>query len=326
MSKIIDEREIRDDTKILRNGLLKKIQVLCRKRGHLSKDENLKSVMNADKLSLESKGYTSQDVFGVYKLIKAHHEKEPKYSDFDDGIVSRLISYNSQWVCQNVTISEFVLSETKFISICVVWGGSEKCPFDEIVCPNKYFGYQYGDRDWVIQRTSDMEFLSFSDLVPYQANKYGFYQGLKNPYRLDPIKFLDFFKYSKEGFASEISKVKTIETWRNVITPSMSFIGVPPELKDDWRVESGKITEKLTGTKTTVISLVAQPYFKFISKPSEKFPFMILRVNKKIGECFLLDWKVHFQSLYNTKKDDGSVDLRISTGDFVPNITYSFLI
>lgn len=92
---------------------------------------------------------------------------------------------NEQWVILDEQQAEF----DGYCVSRVIWGGAHECPFQD---PNDktYYGYQYGNMDFVIQRLDTGDAIAISSLTLHTIAKHSFFQFPKHPYRLHPRKLI----------------------------------------------------------------------------------------------------------------------------------------
>jgi len=186
------------------------IQVLennCYKKGHLKEGESILDIIDQDEQDLKALGLTAKDIWtfhtNIYLLLE--------YSDLEETDAFSENVYLKEAMNQD-TKDYFELPENFGINWCswgtkekiinlnnntyfiarYVWGGAETCPI-ETLFSSKYHGYSRGDRDYLFINLNTGDKLWVPDLLSAQAGMFGFFQSKSSEYRLDPLKYIEFF-------------------------------------------------------------------------------------------------------------------------------------
>ena len=71
----------------------------------------------------------------------------------------------------------------------VIWMGAQLCPF-QLQNDHTYYGYVYGNRDFVIENLISKEIIAISSLTLHMISAHFCFQASKHPYRLHPKKLI----------------------------------------------------------------------------------------------------------------------------------------
>ncbi len=113
----------------------------------------------------------------------------PKWKG-DDPFKS-LPAFDGEWSSKTrMEIALFCEGKTYRIAE-VEWNGSQVCPFQH-PDDKRYHGYEYGCRDYVFTNPNGDK-MALSDLSYHMIKNHGFFGG-DSPYRVDPLKLVNFFE------------------------------------------------------------------------------------------------------------------------------------
>jgi len=199
----------------------------CILSGHLDESENLNELIKEDIQSLKLRNLSPKDIwmnhtniylqmnFGKGDITKEHFECLENFK-FPPN-------YGIHWTSRDTITKHITVNGRNIYSICFIWNGAERCPIESFYT-QKNFSYERGDRDYLFIDKDTEDVLFVPDLVPCQGAMFGFYQGKKSPYRLDPIRYINFFRIQNTVERIPFSKIKS---W----VPTVMFYKFKPLFK-----------------------------------------------------------------------------------------------
>jgi hypothetical protein len=198
---------------------VEEIEKKCRTAKHLGPDENLLTLIEKDAEVLKKYGLKKEDI------AQNHQNMQLKFNLKSEPLESMSMEqfkepegWGNEWACWRRSAKRIMLNGEELEVGCFVWGGAEECPIEKHFS-EEYHGYQRGDRDWFIQNKEI--FLWVPDLIPSQVGFFGFFQGHKSEYRLDPVKYIKIMGLDKTPM--EIVKTVNVPTWTWVSLNSSLF-------------------------------------------------------------------------------------------------------
>lgn len=228
MSKISDYSRIFD----LNNAQLNELNGFCKTHGYAG-DENIANVILEDSVVLSSLNLNKNDIYNnhINMCLKLNKTNEfNRYTTFDTNnpIINNLVDSAPtellhEWSCIDTIVNEIKLNGQHLLILSMHWSEKEYCPIDryfhkldryapkyhdklesldtvysdspeEMDLPNTTNSDQlYGNKDYFILNLNNDMSIWVPELVPKQVGKYGFFQGLKSKYRVDPLKYIKVF-------------------------------------------------------------------------------------------------------------------------------------
>lgn len=187
---------------------LGELESKCRKLAHLGENESLKDVIENDMKVLQKYNITQKQIYDLFSSFKnglnSHENKHN--AQIPDFIKKHYETVNTNgWSLWRIRQCKFELHDKSFDVYVFVFGGAERCPILSHY-DNKYYGYQWGDRDWFFINNETHETFFIGDLLALQILNYCFFQGFESKYRVDPEKIINFF-----GLKSDVDYSKIFE-------------------------------------------------------------------------------------------------------------------
>jgi len=177
----------------------------------LGPNESLKTVLKKDEMTLQKRGITRQQIADVLESLHVAYT----YSN----------DFVSDQDTQNFERSKFIQNQ-KYIVRETTYMGSQYSPFQH---PNdkRYYGYQSGDRNIYVIRTSDQAQFNFGHLLIHMIRHNGFfegqtnmsgscYKGMNSGFRINPEEVIDFFGIQPKTDYS--IQWKSCKIWKNLGT------------------------------------------------------------------------------------------------------------
>ncbi len=173
------------------------------------------------------------NLFGETPTEKVNEQPQDPFAttprQFDEKLA---IPSHPQW-SRSATINATI--KDRFKITMTVWNGSQKCPFhkDE---DKRYHGYEYGDRDYLIENLVTGKAMVVSDLAAHMAGAHGFFEDSPFGYYSFPMELA--------ADILEINPGKDYKSIKNTITCHVTrgmfqFGGIPgAEFSPEMRIFS----------------------------------------------------------------------------------------
>lgn len=124
----------------------------------------------------------------VYAMAQIMGGEAPKPPEFKSQIQGN-VRGRQEWCDQGRFESEFEFNGQHLLVFVILWGGSQRCPFQHPL-DQSYHGYDYGARDVVVTNLDNGEVLRFSTLLPHMIKHRGFFEGPFCWYRVEPEQII----------------------------------------------------------------------------------------------------------------------------------------
>lgn len=205
---------------LLDHQSVKNIEYLCKKQKHMG-NENIIEVIQQDLAVLNSLGLTRKDIYAnhlnmVLKLTKTNYYKAFSTFETDNKQINELIDSTPDelicdWSCSETLYNQIDINDQTLIIYCFVWTKSETCPIETFFNKRATFD-NVGNKDYFIVNVKNKKSIWVPDLVMRQVGLFGFFQGEKSKYRVDPLKYIEVM-----GINKRINLLETIKDtkWLN---------------------------------------------------------------------------------------------------------------
>lgn len=159
-------------------------------------------------------------VFMMAKIFGGEVEM-PKF----ETPIAKLIRGDPQWCDQGRFESTFDFNGQRLRVFVILWGGSQRCPFQP-QDDKHYYGYRYGARDVVVTNLGTGETLTFSTLLPHMIKHHGFLEGPMCWYRVNPENVLKVLGPFEKGKSYKLKSHTTIKMRSSGSSGNMPHSGV----------------------------------------------------------------------------------------------------
>jgi hypothetical protein len=243
------------------NRQWKDITRRCIQAGHLSKHDDMKTIITENLALLQARKLDNTDVWKHHCLFKQAvlkiqgidksiypsplqtqtktNEAAPLSQATIDKLETMMNNHVSpRWTCCSRRQFRFTINGQVYAGICCEWRGSETCPIELYFNPKldntfdwiNYKGWHRGNCDFYVIRESDGQILHVPDLMPYQVGMFGFTQGQASPYHVNLAKYLDFWNIKQTIPDLQVEVIPTwnreifgndFSDWEHVITPAI---------------------------------------------------------------------------------------------------------
>ena len=126
-----------------------------------------------------------------------------------ENFLDSIPNIHPKWSLSRREYSRILTEYGNFGVFEVTWGGSQICPFHPHGA--EYRGYDYGSHDYLFIKfgKDDQETGRFflSELSLHMIEKHGFFGG-RPPYRVDPLKAVEFFELGPDKLSLELMQLK----------------------------------------------------------------------------------------------------------------------
>ena len=167
--------------------------------GFLAKDEKLCDVYIKDKLYLESVGITYDQIADQFQyVIDEYHNGYSESYVRSRGIIERWrtdLGIPREFIDTYIG-HQFENKSSNFLVMMNSYLGSQVCPFKS-KDDSKYYGYEYGNKDYIIKNKTTGRVLEYSSLLPHMIRYHHFFEGSVH-HRIDPSEIIDFFGITPE--------------------------------------------------------------------------------------------------------------------------------
>lgn len=177
-----------------------RIQMTCRKKKHIGKNDSLRELIKTDEQKLSNNGITFEQLNNFFEKIKYHFLRKIssrntifRSTEEEDKIFEKYDLGQCGWSCWGIKAAR--IFQNKLLAIRITWGGAESCPFQS-VHDTRYHGYEYGSHDWIFikkQNGKCVDSMHISDLLFHQIVCHHFFQSPSSPYHVDIEKLVNFF-------------------------------------------------------------------------------------------------------------------------------------
>lgn len=142
-------------------------------------------IVEMKKLCLQGKGKRVQ--YTAEKCLSLRYPQKFKLSKWTGVNFSEILpELKKNWSI--VDKEEAIISNNYRVSL-ILFQGAEECPFQDPSDPT-YFGYQYGNKDYVIEDLLTKEKFAISSLTVHMIHSHNCFQASKNKYRIHPRKLI----------------------------------------------------------------------------------------------------------------------------------------
>ncbi len=249
------------------------IEERARRVGHLSPDEGLLERIRTDLTVLEQYGLNKQDIYNNHRnMYMVSHTYGKKVQ------TGKTIKLNGQ----NLKIR------------VVVWKGAEQCPIRTFFNKGYYAG---GDRDWYVTNIDTGKTIRVGNLLPTQANMFGFFQSPSSDYRLDPKEYIEIF-----GITGHIDLLPTItkRKWGSGSARSSPYESNSHIAQTEFisKMDDNDITFRISNDNYTVtVGTLKHPEWTYLHKTfpaSEKYMLVIyfnneVWIKQNVGKSIVID-------------------------------------
>ena len=141
---------------------------------------------------------------------------------------SELIRGDPRWCDQGRFESTFEFNGQPLRAFVLLWGGSQRCPFQDPDDPH-YHGYSYGARDVIVTNLSNGEVLQYSTLLPHMAKHHHFLESSVCFYRVNPEQVVKVLGPFEEGKSYKLSSQRRMQL---VKTSEINRLSLPEGLEE----------------------------------------------------------------------------------------------
>jgi hypothetical protein len=173
------------------------IETRCVNQHHLFEGEKLKEIIKKDEDKLASYGITFDQLNKLFDNIRqtTSHDNwrmEELTTQEDRDKMCQYIPICREQSDQHKNQTKYPLFDGKFYVIKAEWLGSERCPFQPD-SDTKYYGLDYGCRDFLIINKDGSDCIHIGDLLFHQIIVHHFFQSPSSQYHVDIDRLVKFF-------------------------------------------------------------------------------------------------------------------------------------
>lgn len=180
-----------------------RIDEQAKRQNHLSNIDNLLDIIKSDEEKLAKYNITFEQLDAFFDKLKSHYHYQKNYRECSIIEVSEFLTKQPR-----EEIHKLILQNEKYFNeyypaanllgsnisaTYIEWMGAEQCPFQS-PDDKKYYGYEYGSRDWIFMNHITNKSLFIGDLLFHEIGKHHFFQSPSSDYHIDVDELVNFFE------------------------------------------------------------------------------------------------------------------------------------